>query len=63
MAKALCIVGMIISILVFIVFLSDLVLPVTLAPFMKASRVMDIAFVLCALGLGYLSWSTWREQV
>lgn len=63
MPKALCITGMVIAGLIFVVFLTDLVLPVSFAPFKNASRVMDIAFILCAAGLGYLSWSTWKEQI
>lgn len=63
MPKALCITGMVVAGLILVVFLTDLVLPVSLAPFKKASSVMDITFVLCAAGLGYLSWSTWKEQI
>jgi hypothetical protein len=52
---------MVIAILIFLLFLCDLVLPSGMAPFKRASLVMDISFVICALGLGYLSWSTFRE--
>jgi hypothetical protein len=66
MPKALCMAGMVIAILVFILFLLDLVFglvgPVWLAPFKSASRLMDIAFVICAIALGFLSWMTFREQ-
>jgi hypothetical protein len=24
--------------------------------------LMDIAFILCSLGLAWLSWTTWKEQ-
>ncbi|MFM2094161.1 MAG: hypothetical protein RIS70_1285 [Planctomycetota bacterium] len=61
MPKGLCISGMVIAILIFLLFLCDLVLPSGMAPFKRASLVMDISFVICALGLGYLSWSTFRE--
>jgi hypothetical protein len=61
MPKALCISGMVIAALIFIIFLTDLVLPASWAPFMKASRLMDIVFILCAIGLGYLSWATWKD--
>jgi hypothetical protein len=61
MPKALCITGMAISAILFVLFLWDLAIP-WLAPFKRASILMDIAFVLCAAGLGYLSWVTWREQ-
>ncbi len=63
MAKALCITGMVIAILIFIIFLADLIVPASWAPFMKASPLLDITFVLCAGGLGFLSWLTWKEQV
>lgn len=61
MPKGLCISGMVIAILIFLLFLSDLVVPSGMAPFKKASMLMDIAFVICAAGLGYLSWSSFRE--
>ena len=63
MPKALCIAGMAISAVLFILFLWDLATPQWMAPFKRASMMMDIAFILCSAGLGYLSWSTWREQV
>ncbi|MCR9115734.1 MAG: hypothetical protein NXI22_02155 [bacterium] len=34
-----------------------------IAPFRGASWVMDVFVVICAGGLGYLSWQTYREQV
>ncbi len=60
MSKALCILGIAISALVLIVFGLDLAMG---TPFNRASKVMDIGFVVCAITLGYLSWSTFREQV
>ena len=66
MPKALCMTGIVISILVFLLFLFDLIFGLVgqkwLAPFKYASMWMDIMFVVCAGGLGYLSWITWREQ-
>ncbi len=62
MPKALCMAGMVISILILLLFVLDLALPGTLAPFKRASLMMDIGFILCAGGLGYLSWATFREQ-
>jgi len=62
MPKALCLMGMVVSILVFLIFLLDLVLPVDWAFFKKASVMLDIIFALCAGGLGYLSWLTLKEQ-
>ena len=62
MPKALCLMGMVVSILIFLIFLLDLVLPVDWAFFKRASPMLDIIFALCAAGLGYLSWVTLREQ-
>jgi hypothetical protein len=62
MPKALCITGMVVSILVLILFLADLALPQSIAPFKKASWMLDVTFVLCAAILAYMSWSTLKEQ-
>ena len=62
MPKALCLMGMVVSILIFLIFLLDLVLPRDWAFFQKGQWGLDIIFVVCAAGLGYLSWSTLREQ-
>ena len=60
MPKALCITGLAVSAILFD-FLSDLA--ICPAPFKRANLIMDIAFVLCSAGLGFLSWLTWKEQV
>jgi hypothetical protein len=60
MPKALCITGLAVSTILFLIFLCDLAFA---APFKRADSVMDIAFVLCSAGLGFLSWMTWKEQV
>jgi hypothetical protein len=60
MPKALTISGMIVAVLFLILFGLDLALGL---PFGKASLKMDIAFVICALLLGFLSWTTFREQL
>ena len=65
MPKALCWVGIVVSILVFALFFLDLVLgfvSLSLAPFQGRSMMMDIVFVICAGGLAYCSWSTLRAQ-
>ena len=59
MPKALTIIGLVISVLVFLLFLADLV---STFPFKRASMTMDVAFVVCAAILGYLSWATFKEQ-
>lgn len=60
MPKVLTISGFVVASLVLLIFGLDLALGI---PFGKTSLVMDIAFVLCAIGLGYMSWSTFRQQV
>ncbi len=59
MPKVLCMTGMVIAILILLLFMLDLVVAF---PFKRTSMFMDIVFVLCAVGLGYLSWATFREQ-
>jgi hypothetical protein len=59
MPKALCLTGMVIAIVVFLLFLLDLILKV---PFQRANLVMDVVFVICAGTLGFISWTTFREQ-
>ena len=59
MPKALCLTGMVIAIVVFLLFLLDLIVKV---PFQRANLVMDVVFVLCAAALAFISWTTFREQ-
>ena len=63
MPKALSISGMVIAVLILLLFGLDLALPSSIAPFAKASWMMDLIFVICAAGLGYISWTTFKEQV
>jgi len=60
MPKALCIVGTVVAVLLLLIFGLDLA---TGIPFNTASQTMDVAIIVCSLLLGYLSWSTMREQV
>lgn len=66
MPKALCLIGMVISILVFLIFFLDIVFGVSgmknLAPFGLASLVMDILFILSSAGLAIMGWLAFREQ-
>jgi hypothetical protein len=65
MPKALCLTGLVIAILVFLIFLSDLLLGMvgmtSLAPFKMSNLMMDIIFILCSLGLAWVSWSSFKE--
>ena len=63
MPKALCILGMVVAVLLAALFGIDLVLRFpsgAISPGMNT--VIDVGFIVCGLILGYLSWSTWREQ-
>ncbi len=58
MAKGLTIISMVIAVLVLVLFALDLAIKI---PFDRVNMAMDIAFVISALGLGYISWSTYKE--
>ena len=47
-----------IAILLLVLFAADLA---TGFPFQKASTMMDIIFLICAAGLGYISWTTLKD--
>lgn len=59
MPKALCIFATAISVLLLAVFGLDLA---TTIPFGRDPIAMDIGFLIAAGILGYLSWSSLREQ-
>jgi hypothetical protein len=59
MPKALCLVGAVVAGMLLLVFGFDLALGF---PFRRASLPMDIGIVICSLGLGYISWTTLKEQ-
>lgn len=59
MPKALTISGMTIAVLLLLLFGLDLAAGI---PFSKASVTMDICFIVSAIILAYMSWSTYREQ-
>ena len=60
MPKALSFVGIVVSVLLLLVFILDLAVGV---PFRGANSMMSISFIVFSAILGYLSWSTLREQV
>jgi hypothetical protein len=59
MAKAFSVLGMVVAIVFLLVFTLDLALEM---PFGRASMIADIGFIICALALGYMSWTVYREQ-
>jgi hypothetical protein len=58
MAKGLTIMAIVVAILLLLLFGLDLIIGY---PFGKASLLMDIAFVFCAIGLGYAAWNTLKD--
>ena len=67
MQKGLCIAALTIAVIVFALFLADLILGMAgmnqIAPFKFANMIIDIVFVICSLVLAVMSWFTLREQV
>ncbi|MFO0941863.1 MAG: hypothetical protein U0930_14010 [Pirellulales bacterium] len=65
MPKALCLIGLVFSVLVALIFLADIALGMSgseSAPLRMTSLVMDILFIVASLGLAYAAWTTYREQ-
>lgn len=66
MPKALCLISLVASILVVVLFLADLALGLLgmqdLAPLRYASMLMDIVFIVAGAALIFMSWTTYREQ-
>lgn len=62
MPKVLSITGLVVSAALLLLFGMDLALKI---PFGRTGSFMfvDVVFVICSLILGYLSWTTYREQV
>ena len=67
MQKALCIAALAIAVIVFALFLADLIFGLAgmfeIAPFKYANSTIDVVFVVCSLMLAVLSWFTFKEQV
>lgn len=60
MGKGMTIGGMVVSVLILILFALDLIIKI---PFSQAGgMVTDLIFIFCAIGLGLISWTTFREQ-
>ena len=66
MPKALCLIGMVFAILVFLIFSFDIIFGLSgmleYAPLRAASIPMDIVFLISSAALAYLAYSTFREQ-
>ncbi|TWU47231.1 hypothetical protein Poly51_50300 [Rubripirellula tenax] len=66
MPKALCLISLVASILIVVLFLADAAMGMLgmqdTAPLRAANLTMDIAFILLGSGLIFMSWKTYREQ-
>jgi len=66
MPKALCLISLVASILVVVLFLADMALGLLgmqdLAPLRSAKPLMDIVFIVAGAALIFMSWTTYREQ-
>jgi hypothetical protein len=61
MQKALCIFGLMVAGLFLLIFGLDLAIGY---PFNGSNKIlMDVPMAICSLALGFLSWTTLREQV
>ena len=61
MSKVLCIFGLVIAGLFLLIFGLDLVVNF---PFNGVNKLlMDLPMALCSIALGYISWTTLREQI
>lgn len=68
MQKGLCIIALSIAVVIFLLFVADLVMGFTgqasMAPFKYApGMIIDIVFVVVSGILAIMSWSTFRKQV
>jgi hypothetical protein len=63
MPRLLCLTGLIVASLVFLLFLLDLVMSLMGMGgiFWYPSLLMDIVFIICSGLLGYMAWTAWRE--
>lgn len=66
MPKALCLISLVASILVVVLFLADMALGLLgmqdLAPLRSAKTLMDVVFIIAGSALIFMSWTTYREQ-
>ena len=66
MPKALCLISLVASILIVVLFLADFAMGMLgmaeSAPLRGARPLMDLTFIIFGGLLIYLSWTTYREQ-
>ena len=59
MSKGLCIMGIVVAVLVLLVFGLDAAIGF---PFRRGDWMLDLGFLASAAILGYISWTTLKEQ-
>ena len=59
MPKALCLVGSVVAVLLLLVFGLDLAVGF---PFNRVSMLMDVGCLIASAALGFISWTTLKEQ-
>ncbi len=59
MSKIICLSGLIVCVLVFLIFVVDLSAAI---PFGRYSLAMDIVAIISSAAMGALGWLTYREQ-
>lgn len=65
MPKALCLISLVASILIVVLFLADTAMGMAgmdIAPLGYAKPLMNIVFIIMGSIMIYLSWATYREQ-
>jgi hypothetical protein len=66
MPKVLCIISLVASILILVLFLLDLGMGFAgmskMAPLGSADMLMNIGFIIFSAAMIFLSWTTYREQ-
>ena len=66
MPKALCLISLVASILIVVLFLADAGMGMMgqekIAPLRYANATMDIVFIILGSVMIFLSWTTYREQ-
>lgn len=58
MSKGLTIFAMVVAVLIIVLFSLDLAIKF---PFRRANWMLDTAFIISAVGLGFISWTTFKE--
>jgi hypothetical protein len=66
MPKAICLISLVASILVVVLFFADMAMGFLgmedMAPLRSADKLMDLVFVIAGAALISMSWMTYREQ-